>query len=443
MNWEAYKEEYGKSYGEEEEPMRLEIFMKTLDYILRENAKGHTYELGVNSFADMGADEFSSLYLNGRKPNSTWGELPDLGTHAYTGAPLSKSVDWTVSGAVTDVKDQDQCGSCWAFSTTGAIEGAWQIATGTLVSLSEQQLVDCDDMDNGCGGGLEFHGFQYARFNSLCTEESYKYTGTDGKCKKSSCTVGIPARSIVGFKLVQKDSEESLMEAVSRQPVSVDIDADSRALQHYRRGVLKGTCGSSQLNHAVLAVGYGTDEHGVDYWIVKNSWGPRWGMNGYVRMARGQSSAGQCGILSGPPSFPVVKGGTPQGPTPAPPAPFPPTGAHYASPPCQVGETEASVQRSGGEICAPPCGAGMTCPSDKPEHTRASPKCILKDSNSSRMYCALTCIFDGGCPSGASCAHVGGILGICVFPSTTSQPIKVLTKVGDEVADEPEQPLLV
>merc|ERR1712125_145267 len=161
------------------------------------------------------------------------GELPYLGRHNASRMTLPASVDWTSKGAVTPVKNQGQCGSCWSFSTTGALEGAWEIATGNLVSLSEQQFVDCDKVDAGCQGGLMDHAFAYAEKNALCTEGSYEYTATGGTCKASSCTTGIPKGGVTGFK----DVEKALMDALEQQPVSIAIEADKSVFQLYSSGV--------------------------------------------------------------------------------------------------------------------------------------------------------------------------------------------------------------
>lgn len=187
----------------------------------------------------------------------------------------------------------------------GALEGAWQITTGKLVSLSEQQLVDCaKDAGDGCYGGWMSSAFQYLEGRDVCTEESYAYTARNGQCQQSGCTAGIPSGGVVGYKSVASQDENALMEAVAQQPVAVAIEADEWSFQSYSSGVLTKSCGSS-LDHGVLAVGYGTD-NGVAYWKVKNSWGSGWGDQGYVRLERGLPGAGECGIkLSG--SYPVVQ----------------------------------------------------------------------------------------------------------------------------------------
>merc|ERR1712187_196323 len=228
--------------------------------------------------------------------------MPNLGVHEYNGEELAATIDWTTQGAVTPVKNQGQCGSCWAFSTTGSTEGAWEIATGNLVSLSEQQLVDCDTVDAGCNGGLMDNGFRFFESNSACTEQSYPYKASDGTCKQSGCTVGIPQGGVTGYRDVS--GETALASAVEQQPVSVAIEADQASFQLYSSGVMTSSCGT-QLDHGVLAVGYGTDG-GNQYWKVKNSWGASWGENGYIRMVRGQN---QCGI-GNQPSYPVVSAST-------------------------------------------------------------------------------------------------------------------------------------
>merc|ERR1712007_67235 len=155
------------------------------------------------------------MYTGLKKPAALWGDLPYLGKHNYTGSTLAGSVDWSTKGAVTPVKNQGQCGSCWSFSTTGALEGAWEIATEKLVSLSEQQFVDCDKRDSGCSGGLMDTAFAFAKKNAICTEDSYAYSAKAGTCKASDCTVGIPKGAVKGFKDVSADSKQALMSALN------------------------------------------------------------------------------------------------------------------------------------------------------------------------------------------------------------------------------------
>merc|ERR1719169_386920 len=230
--------------------------------------------------------------MDGVRPKleAQWGGLAYLGRHEYSGAELPSSVDWSTKGAVTPIKNQGQCGSCWSFSATGSLEGAWEIATGKLVSISEQQLVDCSKAEGnqGCQGGLMDDAFKYMEQNGMCTEGSYPYTAKNGQCHASGCTIGVPKGSVTGYKDVSHDDENALMEAVSKGPVSIAIEADKSVFQLYKTGVLSSAQCGDQLDHGVLAVGYG-ELNGQKYWKVKNSWGASWGMEGYVLLARGES----------------------------------------------------------------------------------------------------------------------------------------------------------
>jgi cathepsin L len=218
---------------------------------------------------------------------------------------LPASIDWTVKGAVTPVKDQGQCGSCWAFSATGALEGAWFLKNGSLYNVSEQQLVDCSTAEGneGCNGGLMDDAFQYVIDNGLTTDAAYPYTATGpNACQAKGKLTVVKA---TGFTDVVPNSETALMSALTEQPVSVAVEADQGSFQFYSSGVMTKSCGT-QLDHGVLAVGYGTLD-GQDYYKVKNSWGEDWGMKGYILLGRGTAfgAQGQCGIQMAA-SFPVV-----------------------------------------------------------------------------------------------------------------------------------------
>merc|ERR1712203_1149821 len=290
---------FGKTYNGDEMAKRETIYNQAVEEMTAHNARyeagEETYTQGVNEFTDLTLEEFQALPMFGFvKPESAG---PNLGTHEWNGEELAASVDWRTKGAVTPVKNQGQCGSCWAFSTIGGLEGAWEIGTGTLTSMSEQQLVDCSKANNGCGGGNMETGFQFEEGVNVATETSYPYTARDGSCKSSGYSTAVPRGGVTGYKGVGS-STSSLQSALNKGPVSVAIEADQNAFQGYTGGVISSGCGT-QLDHGVTAVGYTSS-----YFIVKNSWGTSWGNAGYVYIS---SSGNTCGIHSDA-SYPTVSG---------------------------------------------------------------------------------------------------------------------------------------
>jgi C1A family cysteine protease len=298
---------YNRNYtvGSERD-YRNSVYDANVKLIHDHNHKKLGWRMTVNKFADLTADEFASLYVGrGFRVSRRGGLNVDVKHLRYDFKALPTSVDWTKKGAVTPVKDQGQCGSCWAFSTTGSVESAWFLKNGTLVSLSEQQLVDCsvEEGNQGCDGGLMDYAFQYIIDNKGLTSESvYPYTATG----PNTCVNGTVSYSkISAYKDVPANSETALMSAISVQPVSVAVEADQNSFQFYSGGVMTKACGTN-LDHGVLAVGYGT-VGGQDYYLVKNSWGADWGAKGYIMLGRGAAfgAAGQCGIQMAA-SYPVV-----------------------------------------------------------------------------------------------------------------------------------------
>jgi C1A family cysteine protease len=300
----------------EETAHRYGIWLHNLERISQTNSENLPYKLRLNQFADLTDDEFRlKVHGNNGACYQSNKNIPKISTRtdgktASNNAPVSlpASVDWTTQGVVTPVKNQGDCGSCWAFSATGSTECDYAIKNGVLNSLSEQQLVDCSFAEGnlGCDGGSMDAAFKYIiKDSGLCSETEYPYTGTDGTCKSSSC--GTKYNPLTSYTDVTKDSETSLETAAAAGCVSVAIEADQYAFQYYSSGVLTGLCGTS-LDHGVLVVGYGTDGS-QEYWKVKNSWGTTWGEEGYVLICRACNKngvEGECGINMEP-SYPLPK----------------------------------------------------------------------------------------------------------------------------------------
>lgn len=302
----SFQKRFNKIYSSEKElTQRFDIFKENVKSIIQHNSEKHNFTMAINRFTDLSAAEFKKNVV-GAGLLQTSAASP-CSSYSFQNSKVPDSVDWRANNAVTPVKDQGQCGSCWSFSATGAMEGAWAVATGKLISLSEEQLVECSRSNGnlGCKGGLMDNAFQYVMDNGICSEDSYPYTsstGSAGLCK-SSCDPQVTIHSCAD---VEPSNQLSLKEAVAFGPVSVAIEADQRIFQSYSSGVITSDSCGTNLDHGVLIVGYGT-ESGIDYWLVKNSWSSSWGDEGYVKIERSDSKNddGICGIAMQP-SFPII-----------------------------------------------------------------------------------------------------------------------------------------
>ena len=299
MEFIKYVAKFGKSYGTKEEfEFRADQFKKNFASLLEENSRNeNTFTVGINKFADWTPAEYRRILSY--KP--TRGAMI---VAESMNVSIPTSIDWRTEGAVNAIKDQGQCGSCWAFSAVGALESRYKINKGTLYSLSEQQLVDCAKgapySSEGCNGGEMTDGFDYSAVKGMMTEADYPYKAVDQSCRYDGSKV-TPVKGL-GHAMVTPNNANALKTAVAAGPVSVAIEADTFVFQFYSGGILNSSKCGTNLDHGVIAVGYGVDAAKGEYYIVRNSWGGSWGLKGYVNIAI-VDGQGICGIQMEP-TFP-------------------------------------------------------------------------------------------------------------------------------------------
>ncbi|KAJ4955898.1 hypothetical protein NE237_012681 [Protea cynaroides] len=303
---EQWMAQYGRVYKDAlEKEKRFLTFKKNVEFIKSFNKAGDKpYKLSINLFADLEDEEFKATRTGykspiGQRPSSN----TELRYNDVTNVPAS--MDWREKGAVTDIKNQGECGCCWAFTTVAAVEGITQLKTGQLVSLSEQELVDCVSTNSGCNGGWMDNAFQFIKQNQgLSTESNYPYEGMDGKPCNEEKAANREAM-ITGYEDVPSRNEQALLMAVANQPVSITIDGSGDPFRFYSSGIFTGDCETNP-THAVTLIGYGVNEEGIKYWLVKNSWGTDWGEDGYMKIQRDvDAKEGLCGLALYP-SYPIA-----------------------------------------------------------------------------------------------------------------------------------------
>jgi len=294
--WASWKTQYGKTYSTQgEDTARMAIFATNYAKVQAHNAAGSTFTMALNKFADLTGEEFKAKYASCHGTGVEDQYCPSAVNCPTLPETNVSSVNWTAAGAVTPIKNQGDCGSCWAFSTTGCLEGLYYLNHSVLISFSEQQIVDCDTQCDGCDGCWPYLALEYTAQNGIEPEKLYPYKGVQGKCEyKASLAV----HANTGYQCVSQKSVSQLQAAAVGQPVSVAVEADQDAWQLYSGGVVTSQCGDA-LDHAVLVTGYGSVDN-TDAWIVKNSWGADWGVNGYIFIGQDASANqgyGVCGIL--------------------------------------------------------------------------------------------------------------------------------------------------
>jgi len=289
-----FMHKYGKSYAHDEFQHRYKVFKTNLNFVNSFDAKARGFTVAINHLGDLSNAEYRSTYLGVKVPANYVHTTSAQKESNITAPPASW--DWRTKNAVTPIKNQEQCGSCWAFSTTGSTEGCHSITTQKLVSVSEQNLMDCswNQGNQGCDGGLMTQAMTYIISNKgIDTEASYPYTAEDGTCSYNAANVGA---TLTGFVNVNTGSESDLQVKTYTGPTSVAIDASQSSFQFYSGGVYyEPACSSTQLDHGVLSIGWGTDS-GTAFWLVKNSWGTSWGMSGFIEMSRNKNN--NCGIAT-------------------------------------------------------------------------------------------------------------------------------------------------
>lgn len=411
--YESWLIEHGKSYNAlGEKDKRFQIFKDNLKYIDEQNSvPDKSYKLGLTKFADLTNEEYRSIYL-GYKSSGDRRRLSTKESDRYlpkVGDNLPESIDWREKGVLVGIKDQGGCGSCWAFSAIASIESINAIVTGDLISLSEQELIDCDKSYNdGCNGGLMDYAFEFVIKNGgIDSEEDYPYQESDGICDQNRKNAKVV--KIDSYEDVPAYNEKALQKAVANQPVSIAIEAGGRDFQHYKSGIFTGRCGTA-VDHGVVAVGYGT-ENGKDYWIVRNSWGANWGESGYLKMQRNvASSSGLCGLAIEP-SYAVKTGPNPPKPAPSPPSPVKPPSTCDDYYQCPVGDTCCCILEFGNSCLSWGC-----CPLEGATCCEDHYSCCPHNYPVCNVY-AGTCSISKGNP-----------LGVKAMKRTLAKPIRAIGK---------------